>query len=222
MKGNKLENHWSQISFRDYKNRQWAWSKSDFHEFKHLTVKEPEVPKQILGLFDNIRTVVQAGGAHGLYADQYAQYVDKVYTFEPGPVQFTCLKYNIARCDNVVAYNAALGNKTDDIPLRVIGHNTGGSYVFTKTERFYRTAVMVKQIRLDSLGLAPDLIHLDVEGYEPYAIEGGLETINKYFPHIVVERGQDGDITKDVLADLGYEKKLSLRSDDVYTHRDRK
>ena len=45
----------------------------------------------------------------------------------------------------------------------------------------------VDVITIDSLNLNPDFIKLDVEGMELKVIIGGLNTINKYHPALMVE-----------------------------------
>ena len=51
----------------------------------------------------------------------------------------------------------------------------------------------IPQITIDSLNLNPDLIHLDIEGYEGFAIEGAKETLTKYSPIVVLETNGSGD-----------------------------
>ena len=53
-------------------------------------------------------------------------------------------------------------------------------------------------ITIDSLNLSDvDLIHLDLEGYELFALQGAIETIKRYKPLIVLE-------TNDLCNEFGY------------------
>jgi hypothetical protein len=66
----------------------------------------------------------------------------------------------------------------------------------------------VEVITLDSLDLpALDLLDLDIEGAEPYALEGAKETIAKYKPVIVIEQWRAWDERKHAYS-RGHEKEL--------------
>ena len=51
----------------------------------------------------------------------------------------------------------------------------------------------IPQITIDSLNQNPDLIHLDIEGYEGFALEGAVETIKRSKPMIVLETNNLGE-----------------------------
>ena len=51
----------------------------------------------------------------------------------------------------------------------------------------------MEEIRIDSLNLDPDLIHLDVEGFEAFALLGAQATIARVKPLIVLETNGSGD-----------------------------
>ena len=59
---------------------------------------------------------------------------------------------------------------------------------------------------LDSFGLFEnvDFIKIDVEGYEPKIIQGGLQTIEKNKPVILCEINRGDFTAKDMLESLGY------------------
>ena len=60
-----------------------------------------------------------------------------------------------------------------------------------------------------------DLISLDLEGFEPFAITGAIETINKFKPVVIVERNSG---SKD-LEKLGYkEANERLIDDNLWIH----
>lgn len=67
-------------------------------------------------------------------------------------------------------------------------------------------------ITLDSLGLAPDFIKIDIEGYEFNALLGGVKTIQEHKPVIMLEEngnnrryGIDDNACKALLESWGYE-----------------
>jgi hypothetical protein len=72
----------------------------------------------------------------------------------------------------------------------------------------------IECISLDSLDLTPDMIKMDIEGAEPYALQGMVKTLKRCHPVIVMEvnryclKSFFGKDTEDVwqpLTDLGYE-----------------
>jgi FkbM family methyltransferase len=62
----------------------------------------------------------------------------------------------------------------------------------------------IKLRSLDSFKLKPNIIKIDVEGYEHYVIKGSIKTIKKYYPLILIEN-PSSNIDK-ILYKLGYDK----------------
>lgn len=124
--------------------------------------------------------VVQAGGNCGLYPKLFAKYFKRVYTFEPDALNFHCLVNNCQE-DNIIKINAALGDTN-----KLVGINNGckvNTGAYTINEKGYIPTFTIDQLALD----ACDLIQLDIEGYEVFAIKGALETIRKFKPVISME-----------------------------------
>jgi hypothetical protein len=85
----------------------------------------------------------------------------------------------------------------------------------------------IPQVRIDDLELSPDLIHLDLEGFEGPAIEGALATIKKCKPVIVLEDhgfgneyGFSQSSIEEMLKDLGYNIHSTFGDDVAYVHKD--
>ena len=158
--------------------------------------------------------VVQAGGAMGVWPKRMAQVFDTVYTFEPTPQSFYCLNYNCPE-ENIVSFNAALGKSGGMVSMDYPEYrsrsatgkdNYGGFRCFSGGR--------IPTIRLDDLHLPGcDLLFLDLEGYELYALQGATLTIRKYQPIIVLEdKGcsenfgyQKGDVEEWLEMNAGYE-----------------
>lgn len=125
---------------------------------------------------------IQAGGNVGVFPRELAKYFKSVYTFEPDRANFDCLVKNCPE-DNISMYYAALGNNNKKVRVGVsredLKNNCGAYQVLGDGE--------VQTIMIDDLNLKPDLIYLDVEGYELMALQGAAKTIKKYHPVIVVE-----------------------------------
>jgi len=184
---------------RVWNNRNWLWPAEDYFCWRDNTHFHATMPYDIIDTIGNVSTVVHAGGNCGIYTSMYASLANEVITFEPELNNFKCLLHNVYE-ENVIMHNAALGDKTTGVSISIDPINAGASYVIGEG--------LIPQVRLDDYNYAPDLLHLDVEGYEEYALLGALETIEEHRPAIVLERGNG----EDIIYDLGYKsvKKFGL------------
>lgn len=157
-------------------------------------------------------TVIQAGGNCGLYARLYATVFDSVFTFEPDPINFSCLAEN-CKLNRIVKFNTALANKNGMLNMNLIS-----------TENFGMTKVVdVKEnVGYSSYGITVDsltipnvsLIHLDIEGYEYEALLGAKKTIEKWKPTIVLEMTEKQDQI------YNFMEKISYKEQEVFSHND--
>lgn len=158
----------------------WLWPKGDRYTWPTVKDELAEIP-ELAELCKNKRVCVQAGGNGGLWPDHLAQIFERVYTFEPDPINFRCLVHNVAR-ENVVFMQAALGAGPSFIAMdRWCGpENPGANRV--------QDGGHIPVIALDSLQLTNvDLIQLDIEGYELNALNGAKETIDRCRPVVCLE-----------------------------------
>ena len=197
-------------SLRQFRERQWLWPVEDYHCWKHLTELHPDIPRDIIAEIGGASLIVQAGGNCGLYVAQYAYFCDEIHTFEPDGNNYKCLSQNVHE-KNVIMYNKALGEATRQVALRTDRVNNGPSRAITGSG--------VDMIMLDSLQLKPDLIHLDIEGHEKWALKGARETIDKYSPAVVLECTDDINIGsgESILFELDYTKRKQFGLDWLYT-----
>lgn len=171
-------------SLRNFDNKDWVWPSRDIVAWRYLTKEDHyNLPLTVANLVKNKGTVIQAGGHCGLYPNRYASLFEKVYTFEPHPENFYCLDRNVTQ-SNVVKNNLALGEVESMVslgePKIKKKNNTGGYTVEGKGN--------IKLISLDSYTFEGcDLLHLDLEGFEWFALKGAVNLINKFKPMIVLE-----------------------------------
>lgn len=179
--------HSELTSYRDFKYGgvdELLWPKSDRDAYDAILNDWKVQHEDWLKDVESKRVVVQAGGNCGMYPLLYSSYFDNVYTFEPDPLNFYCLTNN-CQLDNVIKFNTALGS--------------GGMVTLTNYE-YYNIGTMETQvssrghipsIRIDDLDLKYcDLIHFDLEGFEDDALIGAMDTIEKFSPIIILERGR--------------------------------
>lgn len=193
----------------------WVWPVQDVKCWEWLQA-EKDLPNLISSYCANKRVVVQAGGNCGFYVKPYAQMFETVYTFEPNSLNFYCLTNNVWE-GNVVKIQACLGESHNSVGLTYKKVNSGVSRVHG--EGIFPT------FKIDDLGLSNcDLIHLDIEGYEMFALKGGIETIKEFKPIIALEwldhNNQFGVSADDILnwlTELGYKEIASLYHEKVFS-----
>jgi len=121
-------------------------------------------------------TVIQAGGNVGVWPSALELFFKDVYTFEPSPENFSFLEKNY---QGKHAYNAALYDKEGFVGIKENAKNCGDDRTCPGDE--------IPAITIDSLGIYPNLIYLDIQGDESRALLGGEETIKKSWPVIAIE-----------------------------------
>jgi FkbM family methyltransferase len=179
-----------------------------------------DVPQNISSFVDKKDVIIQAGGNAGYYVMQYAKIFNHVYTFEPDPINFFCLNMNV-RSENVYKFQGCLGQINECVNLfntnETLGH--GGSHVNGKGH--------TPTFTIDNLNLETcDLIHLDIEGYEKFALLGGINTIKRCKPVIVVENygpwlqryNTNIEEIEKILSDEMYINVGTVQGDRVYKH----
>src|SRR4051812_41824122 len=104
----------------------WLWPKSDVELWKRA--RDYSVLEKALQHCTQRRVAIQAGGACGTYPLWLSQYFETVYTFEPDPVNFTCLVANCQQA-NVVKIQAALGLAKGCGEMQATEGNSGAGYM---------------------------------------------------------------------------------------------
>ena len=171
--------------------------------------------------------VIEAGAHIGTHSVKLSKLSQKLICFEPMKESYDLLlsNFNENKCNNVETYKAGLSDTISKTkfawipPFNLCGSglhdNPMGVLDIQEWKPDENESYDVDLITIDSLNLENlDFIKLDVEGYEPKAIAGGINTISKYKPVITLEcwANHKGDISIDytkeqfkMLLDLGYE-----------------
>ena len=194
---------------------QWKWPDEDESLAGDLPTLR-HVPDEVFPHLppERRRICIQAGGAIGAWPKYFSTQFEEVYTFEPYPPSFHCLAVNAPEL-NVHKYNAALGDHHQFVHMDFPEHRARS---FTGKENIggYRCTGpgVIPCLRLDDFKWyhEVDLIYLDLEGYELFALQGAQRTIHDSKPLIVLEDkggcmtfGQKvGDVEKYLRQDFGY------------------
>lgn len=145
-------------------------------------------------------TFLDVGSHFGLwsvYAVGIVGETGKVFAFEPSPA-FAVLKDNAALNPSVRAFNVGLGAQDGETTFFNQGLASTGSFVNAVTvlsEAWQGTVPIagekVKIRTLDSLveelGARPDLIKVDVEGFEFEVMRGAQNVIRNIHPRVLIE-----------------------------------
>ena len=194
----------------------WLWPTKDTACWEWLQA-EKDNPEKVSEYCIQKRVVVQAGGNCGFYVKPYAHLFETVYTFEPDPQNFYCLVHNVEE-QNVIKLQSCIGNSHKLVGMKTKQKNAGVSRV-SEYPGGYPTML------IDDLALEVcDLIHLDIEGYEFFALQGAIETIKRCKPQIAIEwlghnklyGVSDEEITK-FLTDLGYREIGKVYNDLIFS-----
>lgn len=191
-------------------------------EWKHVrdlaTVNEPEFPA-IRPFVHRGDTILDIGANFGVFTKFFADRVGStghVFSFEPVPITFRNLQKGIAHYHlaNVAAHNVAMSNRKQIVAMKIPQLATGG-------ENLYEAAITpdgelkIPAITVDSLGLSPSFIKIDVEGHEREVLEGAKETLLRSRPALLVEVIHSEVIP--FLSELGYQVRWTLRSNHLFS-----
>lgn len=189
----------------------WVWVKTDTGAWEGpFTDWSKSHRQKYFESVSNFDTVVTAGGNCGAYVRAYGNRFKNVYAFEPEFLNFYCMVLNNPQ-EHIHKFQAALGEKPGLCSVKNTNKaNVGMATVETKEDS------QIIMMTIDGLCLKKcDLIQLDVEGYEIYALKGAKETIEKFSPTIICERNSD-EVNK-FLARLGYVQTGRSVADFIYT-----
>ncbi len=148
--------------------------------------------------------VLMAGGNAGLYPFFYSLRFEKIYTFEPDMLNFSCLVDNCPN-PNIIKFNTGLSDKNEFVGFHLTLNNNGMCHI---TKDNNKSSYQIFTITIDSLNIQKlSLIHLDTEGCEYKIFKGAIKTIERCKPVILTDLTVDEKKITDLLIKHGYEKK---------------
>ena len=150
-------------------------------------------------------TVLDIGANIGTHTIYYANHASRVFAFEPNPIAFECLQYNLRQYLNTTLYPNAVSNHIAKIDIVSCGANYGAAYTLPGNT--------IPTITIDSLELSEcNFIKIDVEGDELAVLLGAEQTVRKYKPvmciecneHTLIRKGMNGSHLIKHIQSLGY------------------
>ncbi len=155
------------------------------------------VNEDVLEFLDSIdidgKNVIDGGSNVGIYALVFSYRVGNngtVYCFEQQEIIYELCKKNaiLNNRNNIKCFNLTLSNKSNErVGYTQIDYEEKNiSSIGIKTEpdgKIKVTTITIDDLRLENIGL----IKLDIEGYEPRALEGAWKTIDRDKPYMIIE-----------------------------------
>lgn len=165
-------------------------------------------------------TVIDVGANLGLYTVLLSRLVGpegRVLAFEPDPALFADLRESCRRngCTNVEPHNVALGSRRDRLVLKKMAFNSGDNHLGAGGGTAFRHEISVPVVPLDEFapGLDPDIIKIDVQGWELEVLRGAdklldssprCEVLLEYWPQGFVRAGYRASDLVSFIAGKGY------------------
>ncbi len=168
------------------------------------------------------RVCVQAGGCLGVYPKRLAESFEVVYSFEPSPELFPVMVENAPE-HNIIRFQAALGFARDLVG--VSRERRDGKLNNHEGITHIAGPGTIPTMRIDDLNLPIcDALFLDLEGWELYALQGAVETVQRCRPLMSIEinksavfLGIDPDAVREfITVELGYRFIERLHADEVF------
>tara|TARA_B100000242_G_scaffold92384_1_gene62751 strand:- start:3271 stop:4089 length:819 start_codon:yes stop_codon:yes gene_type:complete len=175
---------------------------------------EIKVVKRLLNQDDDC-LIIDSGANKGEYTEELLKYYpnSNFVLFEPSEINYKYLVKKFENIESIVIENAGLSNKNDKVPLYF---DNPGSRIASLSKRKldhfdieFSKSEEVKIIKLEDYwkenleNKIIDLLKLDIEGYELFALEGS-EKILKYIRNVQFEFGGANIDSKTYFQDFWY------------------
>lgn len=176
----------SKIIIREIQGSKMYLDLNDLGLSKHLFfygIREPECTRIMQKILKKNMNIVDIGANIGYYALMEAKKIGekgKVYAIEPFPPNFELLKKNIVlnNYKNIEVFNLAISDKKGIAKMYISEKHNLCNMMDSNISDF----VEVPTITLDDFlknKRIPDLIRMDIEGFEYYVIDGMQNTLKK-------------------------------------------
>jgi FkbM family methyltransferase len=182
--------------------------------FEHFCFRSPEMVEELdafLREMPSCRRFLDVGACHGVFALAFAQGRPEALALalDPSPVACEVLAGNVARngLANVLPRQAAAGATPGRVRMRQVWH-----HLEADPEGPIEVPIEPLDDLCAGLGFAPDLLKVDVEGYELAVLQGARRVLARHRPQLFLElhperlRELGGSVAEVVtlLSGLGY------------------
>jgi FkbM family methyltransferase len=210
-----------------------GWHFPDFDQHFARTVSQyPGTNYQQTTIDEAVRHVkkfdcaIDVGGNIGLHTVRFALLFKTIHSFEPTTTNFDCLRKNTATLDNVILHRLGLGAEPDTVTIQLPAdaNNCGNFSIVDFADNIEQTVNETIEIRtLDSFEMTPDLIKIDVQGFDYNVLVGATKTIASHHPVIIIESEtkKSRNIIGEFLTQHGYTVAAKIRHDQIWVHQEK-
>jgi len=166
------------------------WARDDMLRFYRLAQKYYHFTEK-QKLFCDIGANI---GTTSIYFKKKIDPDIRILAFEPSPENYKMLRINMILNDipeeDQLLVNMGVSDREEEVSFRYDAFNSGGSRILRGEETGDRIRtipfdVYMKNEQLDPLAIK--YIWVDVEGFEPYFVKGGMETLKQIDVPTVIE-----------------------------------
>jgi FkbM family methyltransferase len=202
----------------------WTGDRLKLHSFRHKGYwfygrgRERNTMLTLTRLVGTNDLVYDVGGHIGYTALFFASLSRQVHVFEPGPNNLPYLYANVSSKPNVRVLEIAVGARVGISRMLVeslTGQNntlvpSADTFRSTTRNAFTRAESRWEEVRVTTLdvyareNLPPDVIKIDVEGFEFEVLQGALKLLREKRPLLVVEVTRNQKEIAALLTSLGY------------------
>lgn len=172
---------------------EYWWPEEDKHCHRVVPGQVKDI-ERALKHCTGMDTVIQAGGNVGIWPIYLSDYFQRVITFEPVLESFLCMDKNITERGimNIEMHNLGLSDEIGTLSLNkdktnVGAHQTGKDETTGASAFVAATTIDAHLEGIDLDQVTIDLIILDVEGIEPYILDGARELLKHQTPVLMIE-----------------------------------
>ena len=169
------------------KDMAWCFSNGEYYE--------KNVIHWIEKIVQNLQhpVIYDIGANYGYYSVKLSPYAKYIYAFEPVSKTFTILNKNISinSLSNIKTFKLGVSNQNLPVDINLYSSSGNNSLYLRDIPKGhslkFKGKETIQMIKLDEFIkekalLPPDIMKIDVEGAELYALQGGREVIAKYTP----------------------------------------
>lgn len=160
----------------------------------------------LLDVINSTCVVYDVGANIGYHTSAFATKANKVYSFEPNPHNYSLLEKNTKKLKNVTPVNIAVGNYNGIV--KITDFDPAGEVINFGTMKCADEGVEVPITTLDDCGYdLPDVIKIDVEGYEYQVILGCKKILETRKPMFYYEAHETKELKEiyEFLEPYGYD-----------------
>lgn len=187
--------------------------------FEWFCFRSPEMARELDGFLAHSkdrRRFLDVGACHGLFALAFTQGrpETEAVAVDPSPLAWEVLAANVRKNPGarVTPVRAALGEAPGTLTMRYSWHHLEASPEAAGTPDAVEVPVRTVDALCSELGFRPDVVKIDVEGYELAVLRGALRTLREERPALFLELhpqrlrelGSSAGEVAGLLAELGY------------------